>query len=755
MAQEVLVTGDSLIALEFLQSWAVDGPWFLTAIDPEKKQRLIAQTFDKQHVTEALAFIEHWNGKRNLYFSVNVPKTALNTKAEKKDIGWFSALHVDVDPEHGMDHEEEKVRILEKLRSYEPKPSVILFSGGGYQGFWLLHNAIEVEGKDEIKRLESYNKGLEKALGGDHCHNIDRIMRLPGTVNLPDPKKRAKGRVPALASVVEADWTRLFKLDDFKPVESGKDGSTRKAKEQVDRPPSEKYAPPDWVPRVLENGPDHEGPRSYNNDRSKALWAVCCALIRANWSDEEIAAAILDKENKLSEHVYAQSDPEKYARRQASRAREKAGGDFIFNDKGQPVANQYNVRLALSKLDVSLSYDEFSRHLIIEGPDALPKRRLEDKEFTEIYLMIAREFNFRASVEFFKMIIDNECHTHTFHPVREYFDSLKWDGKPRIDAWLITYGQAVDNPFTRAVSALSLIAAVRRIRQPGCKFDEIVVLESEQGFNKSSALAALATRPEWFTDSMPLNAADKEMIEALSGKWIVESPELKGMRRSDVEHHKATLSRQVDRARLSYGRYTTEVPRQCIFFGTTNADSYLRDTTGNRRFWPIKVKVMDVAGIIRDCNQLWAEAAAREEAGESIRLNPDLYGYAALEQQRRTVDDPWESLIEQELAPYKDGGKILGVDMWNIVSVPIGQRTQEHNARLGDAMRKLGWERKKTRFVKGSDTQWGYVKGDAEIKVRRIFIERVDGSLQIHREGDEGAGVENGSPKKVDNDIPF
>ena len=159
---------------------------------------------------------------------------------------------------------------------------------------------------------------------------------------------------------------------------------------------------------------------------------------------------------------------------------------------------------------------------------------------------------------------------------------------------------------------LTLIAAVRRVRTPGCKFDELLVLESPQGLLKSSALRVLSVEESWFSDDLPLNSDGKRAIESLAGRWIVEAAELNGLRRSDIEHLKSFLSRQVDRARMSYDRLVTAAPRQCVFIGTTNSTTYLRDGTGNRRFWPVRVGRFDIEALRRDRDQLWAEAAARE-----------------------------------------------------------------------------------------------------------------------------------------------
>ena len=252
--------------------------------------------------------------------------------------------------------------------------------------------------------------------------------------------------------------------------------------------------------------------------------------------------------------------------------------------------------------------------------------------------------------------------------MRDYLDSLPWDGIKRIDRWLTIYAQAEDNEYTRAVGALMLVAAVRRVRQPGCKFDEMVVLEDpEQGTDKSTALAVLAVKEEWFSDDLPLNLEGKRVIEALRGRWIVEAAELSGMRRTDIEHVKALLSRQRDRGRLAYDRIVSEIPRQNIVVGTTNSSEYLRDTSGNRRFWPVKSKRFDIAALKRDRDQLWAEAAAREATRASIRLPPELWKLAAEEQAQRLTDDPYLDTLQHALGDMK--GKISSEAIWVILDV--------------------------------------------------------------------------------------
>ena len=324
-----------------------------------------------------------------------------------------------------------------------------------------------------------------------------------------------------------------------------------------------------------------------------------------------------------------------------------------------------------------------------------------------------------ASKEFFWTVVFDEAYRNAFHPVREYLDALRWDGIKRIDTWLVDYASAEGSEIVCAVGALMLVAAVRRIRSPGCKFDEMPVLISVQGFDKSTALSILAMRPEWFSDDLPLNADSKKTIERLRGRWIVEAAELKGMRYGDIEHLKAFLSRSVDRARMSYDRANTELKRQCVIIGTTNHEKFLRDQTGNRRFWPVRGVKFDLDKLKQDRDQLWAEAATREAEGASIRLPRELWDQASEQQEEHTIAEPWIEVIQSVLGDIK--GKIMNTDTWLLVGMPPEKQTQAHNERLGIAMKASGWQRKKCRFGK-LGVHWGYVPSGTTGEVQRRVL---------------------------------
>src|SRR5262249_49566476 len=203
---------------------------------------------------------------------------------------------------------------------------------------------------------------------------------------------------------------------------------------------------------------------------------------------------------------------------------------------------------------------------------------------------------------------------YRFNPALDYLEGLRWDGRPRIDTWLSDYCGADNNPLNRAIGRKFLLATVRRARQPGCKFDNIIVLESPQGTLKSTLARVLAC-DENFSDADVLASDKREQQELCEGVWIYEIAELSGLHKSEVEKVKAFASRQEDKARPAYGRKVEIRARTCVFFGTTNDNEYLQDQTGNRRFWPVAIVKVDIEAVRRDRDQLFAEAVAAEATG--------------------------------------------------------------------------------------------------------------------------------------------
>lgn len=313
------------------------GPWVLTAIPPEGG-RTTTETF--HDVKAARGWIGQRSGKQNIYWTVNRVRGSVEKKPKKEDIEEAVALHVDLDPRKprdGMTAEEldrwnsdERERILKQLNDFSPSPSAVIYSGGGYQAFWQLDEPLYIGGDpNRISELEAYNKQLGIVLGGDNTFNIDRIMRLPGTINLPDEKKRKKGRREVMADIVELSEVK-HPLEDFTPaveVQSSSGGSGVKVQISGNLPRLTDLdeLPEAVTPRtrmLIVQGDDPDDPTKYGS-RSEIVWAVLCEMIRAGCSDDQIAAVMLDPDFGISAHCLAQKRSVEYVARQIERAREE------------------------------------------------------------------------------------------------------------------------------------------------------------------------------------------------------------------------------------------------------------------------------------------------------------------------------------------------------------------------------------------------------------------------------------------------
>jgi hypothetical protein len=371
---------------------------------------------------------------------------------------------------------------------------------------------------------------------------------------------------------------------------------------------------------------------------------------------------------------------------------------------------------ALAKLNFNFSYDLF-RHRYHVGDHALQQRVGTNLEHAILVLRttIISRFKFDPGPEKMKAAVYRLCINHSFNPVLDYLDKLEWDGKPRLDTWLSKYLGAANDKLNTAIGRKVLIAAVRRVREPGCKFDQIMVLEGRQGSGKSSAIKILAG--DFFSDAEVIGLRGREVMELTAGVWLYELSELEGLGRRDVSHVKAFASRSHDKARAAYAYAPEERGRTCIFIGTTNGDDYLADESGNRRFWPVATTLINLNALTRDRDQLWGEAAAAEATGETLVIAPALWSEAAERAAERLPGDPWEDILAKvETTPNTNVERVEGEmrvtteylleGMLRFNPAQVGMRDSKRLARV---MRRLAWRGPKT-FRMGEKTVKGYVK---------------------------------------------
>ena len=330
----------------------------------------------------------------------------------------------------------------------------------------------------------------------------------------------------------------------------------------------------------------------------------------------------------------------------------------LQRDRGGLLQNSlHNITLILENDESlkSICFNQLADGMEIKGdvPWQHPARFWRDADDAQLICYVDAQYG-SFSQRNYQIGVAKVVDDRSYHPIREYLAQLPpWDNTTRAETILIDYLGAEDNAYTRAVTRKTLCGAVSRVQHPGVKFDYIPVLNGPQGIGKSTLIAKLGG--DWYSDSVSLtDMNDKTAAEKLQGYWILEIGELAGMKKADIDKVKAFISRQDDKYRASFGRRVTPHPRQCIFFGTTNSQNgYLRDITGNRRFWTVttpgtgKWKPWELTSEI--VQQIWAEVLVLVERGEKLYLDANLEAYSQIEQSAAMEQDDREGLVSAYL----------------------------------------------------------------------------------------------------------
>lgn len=380
--------------------------------------------------------------------------------------------------------------------------------------------------------------------------------------------------------------------------------------------------------------PDDDPKKSYN------------AMAEFAAADEKVKLRIFEEKRQAAAEDFDEADPDAWKKQ------------LQYEKKSMELKNNLHNLMLILENDENLKgivFNQLADGMEIRGnvPWPHPAKFWRDADDAQLICYVDAAYG-TFSARNYDIAVTKAVDDRSYHPIREFFETLPdWDGVERADTLLVDYLGAEDTPYVRAVTRKELCAAYCRVYHPGIKFDSMIVLNGDQGIGKSTLIAKLGG--EWYSDSLNLSDMnDKTAAEKLQGYWIMEIGELAGMRKADLDKVKAFISRQDDKYRASFGRRVTPHPRQCVFFGTTNSQNgYLRDITGNRRYWNVKVpgngryKPWDMDE--DTVKQVWAEVMVYAKAGEKLYLPPELEDYAKEEQRAAMERDDREGLVQEYL----------------------------------------------------------------------------------------------------------
>lgn len=417
------------------------------------------------------------------------------------------------------------------------------------------------------------------------------------------------------------------------------------------------------------------------------------------------------------------------------------GGDLIqdhddgwerelrLDNKGNMIKNSsVNLLLVLSNhllLKDVFKYDGFAKRILVrncppwEDDTHFKVRPVQDYDYTRLECFLEHNFGLTSSRDKCANAIESTAceKKNTFNPASDYFNSLEWDGIHRLDTWLFDYVSdgSQSKEYLSMVGRKFMCGLAGRAISEGIKFDTMVIFEGKQYAGKSLLSRILATinGEEYFLDDFK-DIENKDALMKMQGKLIVEFPEISTLRKAEINDLKAFLSRNTDVFRPPYGRNTIEAPRQCVFIGTVNPEGgYLRDVTGNRRYWPVSCRDKISNDLIRDIvPQLHAEAAHLFKNGEQLWLNEYEYNLATGEQEKRVLNDVWIDRIS-DIVLGKD--EVWTDAILSEMNIPTERQTPQIQQRISQTMRSIGYY--PCRIVVGSKRKRGFKKMQSNVEL--------------------------------------
>lgn len=549
--------------------------------------------------------------------------------------------------------------------AFDPAPSfAVVSSPGRWHVYWVLALGCPLD------LAASINRRLVSKFNGDRsASDIARVLRLPGSHHLKQPDTPHLVTCHQLSGFGHPVDCQTLDTALADQPEHGGTGKRRSLGHPDLAAPSIK-----WLRRALAlidpNDLDRDSWVAFSaawkqagwsltdDETLFAMWSDWCADYKKNDSSEndkqwrsikqtEVGwPAILRRIPALRAEQAFGNQPGHSTARAVQKVHSSIDLPAAGGTTGAP--SLLDVVQACRDWSLPVSVDQFADRLVLTGPLPFDRtqseypRPLRDSDYSTVQIAF-NSHGQKVTKDALRDGVDYWAMMNAINPVTDWLNSLQWDGTGRLDGWLVKYLGAEKVEWCRLIAAKFIIGMVARAMRPGCKMDNALVLEGPQGIAKSTVLRVLAGEAH-FGDQLP-NMRDKEALQFIAGLWLVEIGELAALNRSEVEDVKQFLTARVDRYRPSYGRLPVDRPRTTVFAATTNQTEYLKDSTGNRRWWPVRCGTIDVDGLATDREQLFAEAVSRYRAGERWWLTVEEETNATVQQEERQERDPWTDMI--------------------------------------------------------------------------------------------------------------
>jgi len=357
-------------------------------------------------------------------------------------------------------------------------------------------------------------------------------------------------------------------------------------------------------------------------------------------------------------------------------------------------------------LHMIFSYNLFSKKIEIKGECPWGGQGdLTDADLIQLkyYLSVVHGKEYPVYIINEALLI--QAMEQTYHPIKDYLNSLKWDGIGRLRSWMVEICGAVRDQYIEDISEIVLCAAIKRIYEPGCKFDYMSILEGDQGIGKTTLLQILGG--EWYINAhLSTNESKKDLIDLMRKAWIIEISELSGFKKAAIEDIKNFISCETDRVRMPYARNSEDFPRHNIFIGTHNPsgdNQYLRDDTGNRRFWPVSCADIDIEKAKKWKDQLWAEAMIRYKKIDMYLTSNDSLLILKDYHSDRESHNPWDDMIQEYIVDKQAVfNKTILKDVFHLDVGKLSYLEMQSKATaIGKKMKREGW-------VKGDNKKRGW-----------------------------------------------